>query len=118
MPAASLRCIERLIAMLDAHDLPSNFNGVPNEIADAIPFAEDTAPRDYDRDSAARFREALAAMLPVFARFRAGFARQGEPGPFLVGQLRSRGERLFRSEGAAASRRDAGPARPHRARGL
>src|SRR5438270_10508103 len=78
---------QRLIAMLDAHDLPSKFNGVPNEIPGAIPFAENTAPRDYDRDSAARFREALAAMLPVFARFRAGFAGKASPVHFWWGSF-------------------------------
>src|SRR3954452_14788534 len=41
-----------LIAILEHHDLPSDFNGKPNEIEDAIPFAEDAAPRNYDRDSA------------------------------------------------------------------
>ena len=69
----------RLISMLDRHGLPSNFNGAPNEIADAIPFAEDDASRDYDRDSASRLREAFAAMLPVFARFRAGFMGKASP---------------------------------------
>jgi hypothetical protein len=78
---------ERLVAMLDAHDLPSNFNGVPNEIPNAIPFAEDKAPRDYDRNSAGRFREALAAMLPVFARFRAGFAGKASPVHFWWGSF-------------------------------
>src|SRR5438477_3991518 len=43
---------QRLIDILEAHGLPSDFNGRPNEIADAIPFAADTASRDYDRDSA------------------------------------------------------------------
>ena len=75
----------RLIAILDTHGLPSDFNGRPSEIADAIPFAEDDAAREYDRDSAARFREALAAMLPVFARFRAGFAGKASPVHFWWG---------------------------------
>jgi len=69
----------RLVAMLDRHGLPSDFNGTPSEIADAIPFAEDDAAREYDRDSAARLREAFAAMLPIFARFRAGFAGKASP---------------------------------------
>src|SRR3954464_8644422 len=56
----------RLVAMLDEHDLPSTFSGRPSELPDAIPFAEDEAPREYDRDSAGRLRGALAAMLPVF----------------------------------------------------
>jgi hypothetical protein len=76
---------QRLIAMLDAHDLPSRFDGRPNEIPDAIPFAKDNAPRNYDRDSAGHFREALAAMLPVFARFRAGFSGKASPVHFWWG---------------------------------
>ena len=75
----------RLIAILDAHDLPSSFNGRPSEIPNAIAFAEDSAPRDYNRDSAERFRAALAAMLPVFARFRAGFAGKASPVHFWWG---------------------------------
>jgi hypothetical protein len=76
---------QRLAAMLDKHDLPSSFNGMPNEIPDAVPFASDTAPREYDRDSANRFREALAAILPVFARYRAGFIGKASPVHFWWG---------------------------------
>jgi len=78
---------KRLIAALQRHDLPSDFNGLPNEVADAIPFAEDTGPRDYERDSAARFRQALAAMLPVFERFRAGFTGKSSPVHFWWGSF-------------------------------
>ena len=78
---------KRLVAMLELHDLPSAFNGTPNEIPDATPFAEDTAPREYDRDSASRFREALAAMLPVFQRFRAGFTGKASPVHFWWGSF-------------------------------
>jgi hypothetical protein len=77
----------RLIAILDEHGLPSSFNGRPNEIADAVPFADDDAPREYDRDSAARLREALAAMLPVFGRFRAGFSGKASPVHFWWGSF-------------------------------
>jgi hypothetical protein len=77
----------RLIDMLDRYDLPSGFDGRPNEIPDALPFAEDKAPREYDRDSAGRFREALAAMMPVFARFRAGFAGKASPVHFWWGSF-------------------------------
>jgi len=77
----------RLIAILDEHGLPSNFSDRPNEIADAVPFAEDNAAREYDRDSAARFREALAAMLPVFGRFRAGFSGKASPVHFWWGSF-------------------------------
>ena len=78
---------QRLIAMLERHDLPSNFDGRPNEIQDAIPFAEDTAPRDYDRDSAGRFRESLAAVIPVFQHFRAWFEGKASPVHFWWGSF-------------------------------
>jgi len=78
---------KRLIAILDKHGLPSDFNGRPNEIEGAIPFAEDTTPREYDRDSAERFREALAAMLPVFGHFRAGFTGKSSPVHFWWGSF-------------------------------
>ena len=77
----------RLIAMLELHDLPSTFNGVPNEVPDAVAFAKDEAPRNYDRDSAERFRGAIAAMLPVFARFRAGFSGKASPVHFWWGSF-------------------------------
>ena len=77
----------RLVAMLDRHGLPSSFNGTPNEIEGAVPFAADTTHRNYDRDSAERFREALAAMMPVFERFRAGFTGKCSPVHFWWGSF-------------------------------
>ncbi len=77
----------RLVEMLDRHDLPTLFNGRPNEIPDAVPFASDVVRRDYDRNSAERFREALAAMLPAFARFRAGFKGKASPVHFWWGSF-------------------------------
>src|SRR3954464_10684625 len=37
----------RLIDMLERNGLPSTFNGRPNELPDAIPFAVDTMRREY-----------------------------------------------------------------------
>ena len=76
-----------LVAMLDRHGLPSDFSGVPNEIEGALPFAADKGPRNYDRDSAERLRDALAAMLPVFERFRAGFIGKASPVHFWWGSF-------------------------------
>jgi hypothetical protein len=77
----------RLVALLDLHGLPSDFNGMPNEIPDAVAFTEDHQARDYNRDSAERFRAALAAMLPVFASFRAGFSGKASPVHFWWGSF-------------------------------
>jgi hypothetical protein len=76
---------KRLIAILDEHDLPSEFNGVPSEIENAVPFAEDRTSREYNRDSAERFRGAIAAVLPAFQQFRAGFSGKASPVHFWWG---------------------------------
>ncbi len=76
-----------LVAMLNSHGLPSNFNGVPNEIADAVPFEEDVAPREYRPDSADRLLCALASMEPVFERFRACFTGKSSPVHFFWGSF-------------------------------
>ena len=76
-----------LVEMLRRHGLPSDFSGKPNEIPGAPAFAEDKAVRSYDPDSATRFREALAAMLPIFERFRAGFTGKSSPVHFWWGSF-------------------------------
>jgi hypothetical protein len=48
-------------------------------LPETLPFSKDTKPREYDRDSAARLREAFAAMMPVFERFRAGLSGKATP---------------------------------------
>ena len=76
-----------LVAMLRKHNLPSDFSATPNEVADPVPFARDDAKRAYDADAATRFREAFAAMLPVFERFRAGFTGKSSPVHFWWGSF-------------------------------
>jgi hypothetical protein len=76
-----------LIALLDHHRLPSSFNGRPNEIADAIPFVRDTAPRNYDRRSARRLHGSLQLVVPIFERFRAGFTGKASPVHFFWGSF-------------------------------
>ena len=82
--AALHRC---LVEMLDAHGLPSSFHGKPNEIADAVPFANDAAPRTYCPDSAERLHSALERIVPVFERFRAGFVGKASPVHFFWGSF-------------------------------
>ncbi|WP_294124066.1 DUF5996 family protein [Sphingomonas sp.] len=75
------------VAMLDRYDLPSRFNGRPNEIADAPRFADDHAPRHYNTASADTLRRALAVIVPVFETFRAGFLGKGSPVQFYWGSF-------------------------------
>lgn len=76
---------EGLIEMLEEHRLPSSFNGRPSEIADAVEFASDRKTRAYDPSSAIRLRQAIAAMLPSFARFRSAFCGKSSPVHFWWG---------------------------------
>lgn len=76
-----------LIAMLDRHNLPTLFNGKPNEVADEVRFADDVAPRTYDRDSVDRLHAALAVIVPIFDRFRAGFRGKASPVHFFWGSF-------------------------------
>ena len=90
VPFADLTVAEvhqAFVAMLDRHGLPSSFHGKPNEVEDAVRFADDTAPRRYDADSARRLLGALAAVVPVFDRFRAGFAGKASPVHFFWGSF-------------------------------
>ncbi|WP_118858127.1 DUF5996 family protein [Sphingomonas mesophila] len=68
-----------LVEMLGAHGLPSDFHGKPNEVEGAVRFADDSAPRRYDPDSALRLHAAIASITPVFERFRAGFVGKCSP---------------------------------------
>ena len=56
-----------------------DIHGAPNELPDAVPFAEDTAPRPYDRDAVARFHGALLRIVPVFEAFRTSFLGKVSP---------------------------------------
>ncbi|XSG81113.1 MAG: DUF5996 family protein [Methyloligella sp. ZOD6] len=54
-------------------------HGAANEIPDAKPFAEDTAPRPYDRETVERFHRALVQIDRVFSRFRTAFLGKVSP---------------------------------------
>jgi hypothetical protein len=56
-----------------------DFDGRPNEIADAIPFHDDRQARPYDAGAVTRFFHALVAMSRVFSRFRTGFTGKVSP---------------------------------------
>lgn len=78
-----------LTSMLKRHGLPTEFHGRPNEIPDALPFRHDRTTRAYDPKAARRLLGALAAVTPVFERFRAGFAGKASPVHFFWGSFDS-----------------------------
>jgi hypothetical protein len=68
-----------VLARLDELGLPVKIHGAPNEKAECVPFAEDTAPRQYDAEAAQRFWRALVQVDRVFERFRTGFLGKVSP---------------------------------------
>lgn len=55
------------------------FDGHPNEVADAIPFAQDHVVRPYDREAVSRFHRTLVLVDRVFKRFRTAFLGKVSP---------------------------------------
>ncbi|HEY3695880.1 DUF5996 family protein [Phenylobacterium sp.] len=53
--------------------------GTPNEMAEAVPFAKDHAPRVYDAAQARRFWLALSQAWRVLSAFRTGFLGKASP---------------------------------------
>lgn len=64
--------VERLGGRMDIH-------GTPNEIPDALPFAEDLSRRPYDPEAVQRFHQALVSVERVMQHFRTGFLGKASP---------------------------------------
>jgi hypothetical protein len=78
----------------------------PNEMPEAVPFAEDRAPRPYDADAVRRFWRAMLQIERVLVRFRSGFLGKVSPVHLFWGGLdlavtRFSGRRAPRHPGGA-----------------
>lgn len=62
-------------------------HAAPNEVENAIPFAEDTEHASYDREYANRFWRILVDIHRVFIAFRAGFTGKVSPVHFFWGSF-------------------------------
>lgn len=71
--------LEQTTALVQRLGGRMRIHGVPNEIPDAKPFAEDKAPRPYDREAVQRFHRILVDVERVFQRFRTGFLGKVSP---------------------------------------
>jgi predicted GNAT family acetyltransferase len=63
------------------------FNGIPNEVPNPVPFAEDDRDRPYDRDAVRRYHQSLVAIDRVFNRFRTSFLGKSSPVHLFWGAL-------------------------------
>lgn len=73
------------MAALEDLGVPAHIAATPNEVARAIPFAEDTEHHSYDPAAAQRFWLALVATHRVMERFRARFIGKVSPIHFFWG---------------------------------
>jgi hypothetical protein len=78
----------------------------PNEMQEAVPFAQDRVPRPYDAEAVRRFWRALLHVERVFVRFRSGFLGKVSPVHLFWGGLdlaltRFSGRRAPRHPGGA-----------------
>ncbi len=82
LPLAAMSVAEfdrRFRALLTEIGASADFNGRPNEVPDAVPFAAQTAPGAYDAAAVTRFWRALIAIERVFQQFRTGFLGKVSP---------------------------------------
>src|SRR5471030_1930139 len=83
MPVAEF-CEDLMIALREL-GIAVKINTMPNEIADAVAFDQDTQHASYDPDYANRFWRVLLATDRVFFRFRSGFLGKVSPVHFFWG---------------------------------
>lgn len=69
----------RFLALLGRFGVEPSIHGAPNEVADPIPFAEDTVHAAYDADAVTRYWRALVQIDRVFKTFRTGFLGKVSP---------------------------------------
>jgi Family of unknown function (DUF5996) len=84
----------------------------PNEMREAVPFAEDRTPRPYNAEAVRRFWRALLHVERVFVRFRSGFLGKVSPVHLFWGGMdlavtRFSGRRAPRHRGGAPHMPDA-----------
>jgi hypothetical protein len=84
-PQSVAQFYARLMAEMNKLRLPVSINKKPNEIAEAVPFDRDNAPRPYDSDYASRFWRVLVQADRVFKEFRARFIGKCSPVHFFWG---------------------------------
>jgi hypothetical protein len=70
---------DRFLQLVRSLGGTAKLHGRPNEVPDAIPFAEDRATRPYDAPAVLRFFEALSHIDRVLKQFRTAFLGKVSP---------------------------------------
>jgi hypothetical protein len=86
-PMSVAEFYEDIMIALRELGIESPIKTMPCEIADCIPFEQDTVHAAYDADYANRFWRVLLAAQEVFAHFRTGFLGKTSPVHFFWGSF-------------------------------
>lgn len=86
-PQAVAEFHDRLMGVLSELGVRVAINGIPNEVADPIPFSSDYVHRSYDADAAHAFWRALLQVDRVFKHFRSAFLGKASPVHFFWGSF-------------------------------
>ena len=81
------RLLEQLSDLLRRAGVQTDLSGAPNEVEDAVPFADDHRPRAWDADTVRRLHRAFADANRVFERFRTGFVGKSSPSHLFWGSF-------------------------------
>ena len=97
---------------LASFDIHVTIHSIPDEVADPIPFAEDTVHASYDPDAAHRFWRILMQTSLVFRQFQSSWLGKASPvhffwGSFDLAVTRFSGRRAPERPGADAITREA-----------
>lgn len=77
----------RLAAALGEVGCPIQVAGAPNEVADAVPFAEDRRERRWEAGTVRRIHRAFSEANRVFESFRTGFVGKASPSHLFWGSF-------------------------------
>jgi hypothetical protein len=86
-PKTTAEFYHELLGTLQEMDLPVSIDGSPNEVAEPIPFAEDTVHASYDGEYARRFTRVLVQAHRLMYEFRARFTGKVSPIHFFWGSF-------------------------------
>lgn len=78
---------DQLMAKLRRLGIAVEIHGVPNEVADPIPFAENERDGEYQPEYVHRFWRILSSTGQVFDEFRGGFIGKGSPAHVFWGAM-------------------------------
>lgn len=86
-PMSVANFYERFLALINALGGTPKLHGQPNEIPNAMPFAQDFRERPYDADAVSHFFLALVQVDRVLKRFRTGYLGKVSPVHFFWGSF-------------------------------